>query len=379
MKKPEKPIAFIDLAAQQKRLGNSIQKSIENVLAHGRYVMGPEIDELEEKLAKFAGSKYVLSCASGTDALFMALLIKGVGLGDAVIVPTFTFVATAEAVVLAGATPIFADINEDTYNMDVESLKKAINVAKEKGLNLKGIITVDLFGLPADYDVISKVAKDNGLFLLDDACQGFGASYKGKRMGSVGDLTATSFFPAKPLGCYGDGGAVFCDSAEELEVLKSVRVHGGSGANKYDNVRIGITGRCDSIQAAVLLQKLTIFEDELNARQNVAKKYNDGLKDVVKVPTIPEGCFSAWAQYTIAAENRDELGAFLMKEKGVPSASYYPIPLHMQTAYKHFPKASEKLPVSEKVCNLVISLPMHPYLENDEQEYIIESVKDFYK
>ncbi|MCP4394167.1 MAG: DegT/DnrJ/EryC1/StrS family aminotransferase [Alphaproteobacteria bacterium] len=378
MKKPENPIAFIDLAAQQKRLGNSIQKSIEAVLSHGRYVMGPEIDELEEKLAKFAGCKYSVSCASGTDALLMSLLVKEVGKGDAVIVPTFTFVATAEAVVLAGATPIFADVCDDTYNMDANSLLKAINVAKEKGLNLKGIITVDLFGLPADYAAISKIAKENNLFLLDDACQGFGASYNGTRMGAVGDLAATSFFPAKPLGCYGDGGAVFCNSEEDLELLKSVRVHGG-GSNKYDNVRIGITGRCDSIQAAVLLQKLTIFEDELKARQMVADRYNAALADVVKVPVVPEGCQSAWAQYTIATDNRDGLGEFLMKENGVPSACYYPIPLHQQTAYKHFPRAEETLAISEKVCNKVISLPMHPYMEDDVQDYIIESVKDFYK
>jgi dTDP-4-amino-4,6-dideoxygalactose transaminase len=369
------PVPFIDLAAQRRRLGSKIDEAIAKVTTHCQFVMGPEVIAFEKQLAEFCGARHAVSCASGTDALLLALMAKEIGPGDAVICPTFTFCATAEVVVLLGATPIFADVEADTFNIDIASVEKAIAVAKKRGLKVKGIIPVDLFGLPADHDSVAEVAEAEGLFVLDDAAQGFGAHYKNRKLGSIGDFSATSFFPAKPLGCYGDGGAVFTNDDAMLEVLKSLRVH-GQGTDKYDNVRIGVTGRLDTMQAAVLIEKLKIFPDEIEARNRVAKRYAEGLGDVCIVPTVPDGYTSVWAQYTIRLKPgvRDGL-AVKLKADGVPTAIYYPKSLHQQTAYKHFPVADGGLPVSERLSEEVISLPMHPYLEPAVQDRVIEAVR----
>jgi dTDP-4-amino-4,6-dideoxygalactose transaminase len=369
------PVPFIDLAAQRRRLGSKIDEAIAKVTTHCQFVMGPEVIAFEKQLAEFCGARHAVSCASGTDALLLALMAKEIGPGDAVICPTFTFCATAEVVVLLGATPIFADVEADTFNIDIASVENAIAVAKKRGLKVKGIIPVDLFGLPADHDSVAEVAEAEGLFVLDDAAQGFGAHYKNRKLGSIGDFSATSFFPAKPLGCYGDGGAVFTNDDAMLEILKSLRVH-GQGTDKYDNVRIGMTGRLDTMQAAVLIEKLKIFPDEIEARNRVAKRYADGLDDICIVPTVPDGYTSVWAQYTIRlkAGVRDGL-AVKLKADGVPTAIYYPKSLHQQTAYKHFPVADGGLPVSERLSEEVISLPMHPYLEPAVQDRVIEAVR----
>lgn len=367
-------IQFIDLQAQRRRLRSEIDQAIAGVLEHGRYIMGPEIKELEKQLAEFAGTRHALSCASGTDALTLLLMAWGIGPGDAVFVPTFTFVATAEVVALAGATPVFVDVLPDTFNLDPSSLEKAIATAKAQQLTPKVVIPVDLFGQPADYPLINEIALAHGLKVLSDTAQGFGATLNGRRTGSWGDGAATSFFPAKPLGCYGDGGAVFTDDDETAERIVSVRVH-GQGSNKYDNVRIGVNGRLDTMQAAILLQKLTIFEEELEARSMIAARYNEALADVAAVPVLMAGATSAWAQYTILLEHRDQVAARL-KAQGIPTAVYYPIPLHRQTGYKHFPVAMEGLPVSESLAERVLSLPMHPYLDEATQDRIVTAVRE---
>lgn len=370
-----KPIPFIDVAAQRRRLGKSIDEATARVLDHCQFLMGPEVAKFESELAAFCGAKHALSCSSGTDALIMILMAKGIGPGDAVFCPTFTFCATAESAALIGATPVFVDVHADTFNIDVASLKSAIATAKAKGLKPKAIIPVDLFGLPADHDAIAEVAKNENLFVLDDAAQGFGGVYKGRTVGTLADATATSFFPAKPLGCYGDGGAVLTDDDELLAVLKSVRVH-GSGTDRYDNVRLGLTARLDTIQAAVLIEKLKIFRDEIETRNKVAKRYSEGLRDVATVPVVPEGYESVWAQYTIrlAPGKRDGLARALAAE-GIPTAIYYAKPLHRQTAYRHFPVAEAGLPVSDRLAEEVISLPMHAYLDEVTQDRIIEAVR----
>ena len=370
-----KPIPFIDVAAQRRRLGKSIDEATARVLDHCQFLMGPEVAKFESELAAFCGAKHALSCSSGTDALIMILMAKGIGPGDAVFCPTFTFCATAESAALIGATPVFVDVHADTFNIDVASLKSAIATAKAKGLKPKAIIPVDLFGLPADHDAIAEVAKNENLFVLDDAAQGFGGVYKGRTVGTLADATATSFFPAKPLGCYGDGGAVLTDDDELLAVLKSVRVH-GSGTDRYDNVRLGLTARLDTIQAAVLIEKLKIFRDEIETRNKVAKRYSEGLQDVATVPVVPEGYESVWAQYTIrlAPGKRDGLARALGAE-GIPTAIYYAKPLHRQTAYRHFPVAEAGLPVSDRLAEEVISLPMHAYLDEVTQDRIIEAVR----
>jgi dTDP-4-amino-4,6-dideoxygalactose transaminase len=302
------PIPFIDVAAQRRRLGKSVDDAVARVLTHCQFVMGPEVRELEAKLAEFCGAKHVISCASGTDALLLVLMAKNVGPGDAVICPSFTFCATAEVVALAGATPVFAEVDPHTFNLNADSTRKAVQTARNLGLKPKAIIPVDLFGLAVDFDPILKVAAEEGLFVLDDAAQGFGATYKGKSVGTFGLATATSFFPAKPLGCYGDGGAIFTDDDALADTIKSLRVH-GQGSDKYDNVRIGMTGRLDTIQAAILLEKLRIFPDEIEARDRAARRYNEALRDVATVPEVPAGFTSVWAQYTIrlAPGRRDGL------------------------------------------------------------------------
>jgi dTDP-4-amino-4,6-dideoxygalactose transaminase len=346
------------------------------VLTHCQFINGPEVTQLEAALAAFSGAKHVVTCASGTDALLMVLMAKGIGPGDAVLCPSFTFCATGEPVALTGATPVFVDVNETTFNIDVASLKRGVATAKRLGLKPRAVIPVDLFGQSADHDAIAAVAEAEGLFILDDAAQAFGASYKGRRLGTFGLVTATSFFPAKPLGCFGDGGAIFTDDAALAETLRSIRVH-GQGSDKYDNVRLGITGRLDTIQAAILLEKLKIFEDEIVARNKVAERYARGLGNVVSVPRLAEGCTSVWAQYTIRlpkGTDRDGFAAAL-KAQGIPTAIYYPKSIHQQTAYKDFPVADGGLPVSESLSSDVISLPMHAYLDEATQERVIKAVR----
>ena len=369
------PIPFIDVGGHRRRLGNAIDEAVGKVLSHCQFLMGPEVIEFEKRLAAFCGAKHAVSCSSGTDALVMVLMAKGIGPGDAVFCPAFTFCATAEAAALLGATPVFVDVHADTFNMDVASLKKAITTAKANGLKPKAVIPVDLFGLPADHDAIADVAKSENLFILDDAAQGFGGLYKGRKIGTLGHATATSFFPAKPLGCYGDGGAILTDDDELLALLKSVRVH-GSGADKYDNVRIGLTARLDTVQAAVLIEKLNIFPDEIETRNRVATRYSQALADVAIVPVVPADYLSVWAQYTIRLKPglRDGFAKALSAE-GVPTAVYYPKPLHRQTAYGHYPVAEGGLPVTDRLAEEVISLPMHAYLDDATQDRIIAAVR----
>jgi len=373
------PVPFIDVAAQRRRLGKSVDEAVARVLGHCQFINGPEVSQLEAALGAFCGAKHVVTCASGTDALLMVLMAKGVGPGDAVFCPSFTFCATGEAVALTGATPVFVDVDEATFNIDVASLGRGIATARRVSLKPRGIIPVDLFGQSADHDAVAAVAQAEGLFVLDDAAQAFGASYKGRRLGGLGHVTATSFFPAKPLGCFGDGGAIFTDDAELAETLRSVRVH-GQGSDKYDNVRLGLTGRLDTIQAAVLIEKLKIFEDEIAARNEVAGRYARGLGNVVTVPHLANGSTSVWAQYTIRlpqGTDRDEF-ASVLKAQGIPTAIYYPKSMHQQTAYRNFPVADGGLPVCERLSSDVISLPMHAYLDEPTQARIIEAVRGFF-
>jgi len=373
--RPE-PVAFIDIAAQRRRLGTSIDEAVTRVLTHCQFINGPEVTALEAALADYSGARHVVTCASGTDALLMVLMAKGVGRGDAVFCPSFTFCATGEAVALTGAVPVFVDVDEATFNMDVNSLKRGIATARQRGLAPKAVMPVDLFGQSADHDAIAVVAEAEGLFVLDDAAQAFGASYKGRRLGTMGLATATSFFPAKPLGCYGDGGAIFTDDAALAETLRSIRVH-GQGSDKYDNVRLGLTGRLDTMQAAILLEKLRIFDDEIAARNVVAERYARGLGNVVTVPRLASGCSSIWAQYTIRLPqgcDRDGFAADL-KAQGIPTAIYYVKSMHQQTAYRDFPIAEGGLPASERLSDDVISLPMHAYLDEPTQERIIRAVR----
>jgi dTDP-4-amino-4,6-dideoxygalactose transaminase len=368
-------IPFIDVAAQRHRLGTAIDDAIARVLGHCKFIMGPEVHTLEANLASFCGARHAISCASGTDALILPLMAKGIGPGDAVICPSFTFAATAEVIALVGATPVFADVEEESFNLDPKGLDHAIATARKLGLRLKAIITVDLFGQPANYDAILALAHAEDLFVLDDAAQGFGAVYKNRRLGALASVTATSFFPAKPLGCYGDGGAVFTDDDGLAQVMRSIRVH-GEGRDKYDCVRIGMNGRLDTIQAAVLIEKLKIFPAEIAARERVAARYSSGLADVAIVPNVASGSTSVWAQYTIrlAAGRRDAL-AVALGAQGIPTALYYHTPLHRQAAYQKFPVAQGGLPVSERLAAQVISLPMHAYLDDPTQDRIIAAVR----
>jgi len=370
------PIPFIDVAAQRRRLGPAIDEAIARVTAHCQFILGPEVRALEAELATFCGARHAVSCASGTDALVLVLMAKGIGPGDAVICPSFTFCATAEVVALLGATPVFADVEEATFNIDPQSFERAIAKAKRLGLKPKAVIPVDLFGLPADHAAIAEIAAAENIFILDDAAQAFGATYHGRPLGTFGLATATSFFPAKPLGCYGDGGAIFTDDGELAALLVSLRVHGQSTTDKYDNVRVGLTGRLDTMQAAVLLEKLKIFPDEIAARNEAAERYSNALGNVAGVPRVPDGHTSVWAQYTIRVEpgRRAELAAAL-KAEGIPTAIYYPKPLHRQQAYERFPYVEGGLPVSDRLADEVISLPMHAYLDEPTQDRIIDAVQ----
>jgi UDP-2-acetamido-2-deoxy-ribo-hexuluronate aminotransferase len=369
------PIPFVDVAAQRRRLGPAVDAAVARVLNHCQFILGPEVKAFEMELAAFCGARHVVTCASGTDALVLALRAMEVGPGDAVLCPSFTFCATAEVAALVGATPVFVDVDAETFNIDVKGIAGAVAAAKEAGLKPKAIIPVDLFGLSADHGAIGTAAKAENLVVLDDAAQGFGAAYNNRRLGTFGHATATSFFPAKPLGCYGDGGAVMTDDDGIADALKSIRVH-GQGNDKYDNIRIGLASRLDTIQAAILSEKLKIFPDEIDARNKIARRYSEGLGDVVTVPTVSAGSTSVWAQYTIRVSGgrRDALAATL-KAEGIPTAIYYPIPLHRQQAYKHFPVGKGGVAVSDRLAAEVISLPMHAYLDPATQDRIIDATR----
>jgi dTDP-4-amino-4,6-dideoxygalactose transaminase len=369
------PIPFIDVAAQRRRLGNRIDDAVTRVLGHCQFILGPEVRELEAALAAFCGARHAVTCASGTDALLLVLMAKGIGPGDAVICPSFTFCATAEVVALTGATPVFADVDAATFNITPASAARAVAAARQAGLNPRMIIPVDMFGLPADLVAINKLAAAENLFVLDDAAQGFGGAAGNRKVGALADATATSFFPAKPLGCYGDGGAVFTDDDAMRDLLVSLRVH-GMGTDRYDNVRIGLTARLDTIQAAVLIEKLKIFPEEIEERNRVARRYAQHLADVVTVPTVPDNMTSVWAQYTIRIKaGAREAFAAALKAQGVPTAVYYPKPLHRQEAYRHYPSDPDGLPVTDMLADEVISLPMHAYLDDATQDRIITAVR----
>jgi dTDP-4-amino-4,6-dideoxygalactose transaminase len=368
-------IPFIDLAAQRRRLGPAVDAAVARVLDHCQFILGPEVRAFESELAAFCGAKHAVTCASGTDALVLGLRAFGIGPGDAVICPSFTFCATAEVVTLVGATPVFVDVDAATFNIDANGITGAVETAKAAGLTPKAVIPVDLFGLAADHGAVAAAAKAHNLMILDDAAQGFGASFNNRRIGTFGHATATSFFPAKPLGCYGDGGAVMTDDGNLADLMRSIRMH-GQGSDRYDNVRIGLASRLDTIQAAVLTEKLKIFPDEIEARDRVARRYAEALGDVVIVPTVPAGSSSVWAQYTIRLKpGKREAFAAALKAEGVPTAIYYPIPLHRQQAYKHYPIGKDGVAVSERLAHEVISLPMHPYLDAATQGRIVEAVR----
>jgi UDP-2-acetamido-2-deoxy-ribo-hexuluronate aminotransferase len=377
---------FIDLAAQQRRISDKLQANIAAVLSHGQYINGPEVRELEAALAEYVGAKHAVGCASGTDALLMALMALEIGPGDAVFTTPFTFVATAEVISLVGATPVFVDIDPATFNIDPAKLDQAIE-AVEKGdsalhplpgptggqLRPRAVIPVDLFGLPADYDAIEAVTALRGIAVIEDAAQSFGGELGERKAGSFGAIACTSFFPAKPLGCYGDGGMCFTEDDQLAEILHSIRVH-GQGSDKYENVRIGINGRLDTLQAAILLAKFEIFPEEIDLRQEVAGRYNELLSGTVATPQIPEGYKSAWAQYSVLAKHSAERTALMakLKEAGVPTAVYYPKPLHRQTAFAYLDYKQGDFPVSEECAGRIFSLPMHPYLAAEEQRRIAD-------
>lgn len=374
--KPSKNINLFDCKTSQAIIGQEkFLEAFTTILNHGGYAQGPETRELDEKLANYSGSKFCSTCGSGTDALTLALMAWDVKPNDAIFVSSFTFVASAECVALLGATPVFVDSKEDTYNMNPADLQKAIDEVKKEGkLNLKAVIAVDIFGSPCEYDEINKIAHANGMKVLSDAAQSYGSVYKGTRTGNIADMTATSFYPTKPLACYGDGGAVFTNNNEENELVKSCRVHGMSPEDHYDNVRLGMTGRLNTFQAAVLLQKLTVFDKEMKDRYTIAKRYDNELSSYFNKQKVLDNCQSAYALYTINCEDRDELMSFL-KENGIPCGAYYPRPVHTQTAYAKWNNRS--LPVCEKLSKTVLSIPMHPYLTAEEQDYIISKMNEF--
>ena len=389
---------FIDLAAQQWRIEKKIEANIKAVLNHGNYIMGPEVKALEDKLADYVEVKHAIGCASGTDALLMALMAYNVGPGDAIFTTPFTFIATAEVIVLLGATPVFVDIDPKTFNIDPDKLDNAITALNANDpsihplpagssqlrpgnslLSPRGIITVDLFGLPADYDNIESISKNHDLFVIEDAAQSFGAEYKGRKACSLADIACASFFPAKPLGCYGDGGMCFTDDDHLAEVIQSLRVH-GKGSHKYDNARIGINGRLDTLQAAILLAKFDIFPEEIELRQKVAQNYTKFLAPYSQhlTPYIPEGMKSAWAQYSVLAEDEQHrrISQERLAKAGIPSVIYYPKPLHLQTALGSLGYKQGDFPVSESCAQRIFSLPMHPYLQEDDQLKIAKTLSD---
>ena len=371
-----KMIPFIDLAAQQARIRPQIDAALAAILDHGQYIMGPEVAALESALSGFSKNKHAITCSSGTDALMLALMAFDLRPRQAVIVPSFTFAASVEVLPCLGAVPVFADINPETFNLDPNGLAAAKDAAKKAGFDCVGIISVGLFGQPADYDQIKAFADSERIWLLDDAAQSYGASWKGKAVGHLGGITATSFFPAKPLGCYGDGGAVFTDDDQFAEIIKSARIH-GMGREQYSHDRIGMTARLDSMQAAILIEKMNIFEEELDMRQRVAARYHDNLPEQLEVQQLADGVTSSWAQYTMKLPKHVDRARFqaALKDDGVPTAIYYPKGMHEQGPYNHLPVATGGLPVTENCCERVVAIPMHPYLAEKTQDHIIETVK----
>lgn len=376
-------IPFIDLKSQYAKLKVDIDKGIQDVLDDGRYINGPALTQFENELATFSKAKHVLGCSSGTDALVIPLMAikERNGLGTekkmAVFVPAFTYTASAETIALVDAIPVFVDVDPKTFNMDPASLEEKIVECKAKGELEPGVVmTVDLFGQPADYNALEPIARKHGLTILCDAAQGLGGELDKRPVGSMGDVTATSFFPAKPLGCYGDGGAIFTHDEELYTIMKSIRTH-GTGSHKYEVLRIGMNGRLDTLQAAILSVKLSVFEEEIVARNKLADLYNAELSSVVETPYVLPNARSSWAQYVLKTDRREALQAHL-KEKDIPTMVYYPSPMHFQIAYKHFGDGPGSLPVSEDLCSDVMALPMHPYMDAETAEYIVEQVKAFF-
>ena len=368
-------IPFVDLKAQYKQLKPLIDERIQRVLDHGNFILGGEIQELEAELGKFCGAPHTVSCSSGTDALQMLLMAHGVGPGDAVFMPAFTFTATAEVVLLLGATPVFVDVNGRDFNLDCDLLTQEIEAVLRAGkLTPRAIIAVDLFGQPADYTALNQIAAQHDLLLIADAAQSFGAERGNRKVGMLAPATATSFFPAKPLGCYGDGGAIFVQDDQMAHTLRSIRAH-GKGDDKYDIVRVGVNGRLDTLQAAILLAKLPSFADELKAREALADRYDAMIGDLVTVPLRHPNTRSAWAQYSILTDRRDELAAWL-KTKGIPTAVYYPRPMHLQTAYQQFGAGAGSLPVSEKLAERILSLPIHPFMDDATADRIGAAIRE---
>ena len=382
---------FIDLSVQQKRIRDQIENNIMAVLDHGQYIMGPEIQLLEKKLANYVGVNFAVSCASGTDALLLALMANQVGPGDAIFTTPFTFVATGEVISLLGATPVFVDIDPQTFNIDPQKLEQAIAAVKSdnsaqhvlprskalRPLKARGVIAVDLFGLPADYEQLKHIAENQDLFIIEDAAQSFGAEFRGEKACGITEIGCTSFFPAKPLGCYGDGGMCFTDNENLYDTMTSLRVH-GKGTDKYDNVRIGINGRMDTLQAAILLSKFEVFAEEVELRQTVAGRYRELLSnlDGLILPEVPDGAKSVWAQYSILASDEKHRSRLQMKlkEENIPTAVYYPKPLHLQTAYQSIGYQEGDFNVSEECSQRIFSLPMHPYLEISAQKKIAQII-----
>jgi dTDP-4-amino-4,6-dideoxygalactose transaminase len=382
---------FIDLVAQQKLIRGKIDKSIKAVLDHGQYIMGPEVAALEKALSRYVGASHAISCASGTDALLMALMARGIGPGDAVLTTPFTFIATAEVISLLGATPIYVDIDRKTYNIDPGQLDRCLSalrcgdaglyplprLARQKGVTPKAIIAVDLFGQPANYGRLDDIAKQNGLFLIEDAAQSFGAEVNGRKACTFGDISCTSFFPAKPLGCYGDGGMCFCSDDNLADIMRSIRLH-GKGFHKYENIRIGINGRLDTLQAAILLAKFSLFEEEVRLRQIVAGRYSELLRSsqALVTPEVPAGYLSVWAQYSLLARDEAHRDAIMkgLQDKGIPTVIYYPRPLHLQGAFSFLGYRERDFPVSEDCASRIFSLPMHPYLTEGDQDRIAEAL-----
>lgn len=368
-------IQFIDLPAQYRLLEQKIAHSLTQVLSHGNFILGPEVTQLEQALIDYTGALDVITCANGTDALRLLLMSHQVGPNDAVFVPTFTFAASAEVIAQANATPIFVDICPTTFNLDVNSLQQAIEKIDRSRLTPKGIIAVDLFGLPANYEQIHQIAEQNNLWVIADSAQSFGGAIHGKKVGTLAQSTAVSFFPSKPLACYGDGGAILTTDKQISTLIRSLRNH-GCGAHRYDYIYIGLNSRLDTLQAAILLEKLKIFPQEAKRRNEIAQFYSNALNELVETPKVTAGYTHAWGLYSIlcAATQRDQLIDTLQQQQ-IPSNVYYRLPLHLQPAYKHFPRASDKLVHAEKICQQVLSLPMHPYLNDEQLAYIVQGVK----
>lgn len=371
---------FRDLKTQYNVLKDEMDKAILDVVASSAYVMGPKIKEMETAFADYVGVKHCIACNSGTDALLLALKAWNVKSGDAVFVPSFTFFASAEVIAMQGATPVFVDVDDETFNIDVNDLERKIERTLKAGkLTPRVIIAVDLFGLPANFRAIRQVADKYDLYVLEDGAQGFGGRIGAKKACTFGDISTTSFFPAKPVGCYGDGGAVFTDNDEWAALVDSYHIH-GKGSDRYDNIRIGMNSRMDSIQAAILLVKLKAFKDyELNDVNKVATRYSEQLKDVAKTPVVPDGFYSSWAQYTLQVENKEVRAGLqaALKALDIPTAIYYPIPMHRQTAFNYLDLEDNRCPVADRLADTVISLPIHPYLSEADQDMICSAVRKY--